>query len=259
MTETVRIPDLRGKRVLITGASSGIGAAVAKGFGAQGAPVVVHGHRGLEAAEQVSNEIREAGGTAFVVTADLARPAAAAAMVQEAAARLGGLDILINNAGTTFARRRLEALPDGAYDEMLDLNLRAVFSATRAAIPFLRAAGGGSVINTTSIAARNGGGPGFGLYATAKSAVSNLTRAFAKELADDNIRVNAVAPGVIRTRIHATHSSPELMRSMVASIPMGRVGTVDECVGAYLFLASSALASYVTGQIIEVNGGQLMA
>ncbi len=257
MIGTLCIPDLRGRRVLVTGGSSGIGAAVAEGFGAQGAHVAVHAHHGQAAAEQVAARIQEAGGTAIVVVADLAARGSGAALVDRAADQLGGLDILVNNAGTTFARRRLADLPDEAYDEMLDLNLRSMFDATRAALPHLRA-GRGCVISTTSVAARTGGGPGFGLYAAAKSGISNLTRAFAKEWAAEGIRVNAVAPGVIWTRIHADHSSPEVMQAMVASIPMARVGTAEECVGAYLFLASTALSGFVTGQILEVNGGQIM-
>jgi 3-oxoacyl-[acyl-carrier protein] reductase len=114
------------------------------------------------------------------------------------------------------------------------------------------------IINTSSIAARSGGGPGSGLYASSKAFVGNLTRGLAKELVEDRIRVNAVAPGVIATPFHERFSTPEQVAAMVATIPMGRAGTAEDCVGAYLFLASEALSGYVTGQVIEVNGGQLM-
>jgi 3-oxoacyl-[acyl-carrier protein] reductase len=258
MSERLVIPDLRGKRVLVTGGSMGIGAAVARGFGAQGAHVAVHAHRSIAEAEKVAADIRDAGGTAVVVTADLGRKGGAAPLVSDSAARLGGLDVLINNAGTTFARRQLTEMPESAYDEVLDLNLRSMFEATRAAIPIFRAGGGGTVISTTSIAARHGGGPGAGMYAAAKAGVSNLTRSFAKELAAEGIRVNAVAPGIIWTRIHEEHSTPDMMKAFVATIPMARMGGPEECVGTYLFLASAAFSGYITGQTIEVNGGQIM-
>jgi 3-oxoacyl-[acyl-carrier protein] reductase len=140
---------------------------------------------------------------------------------------------------------------------VLDLNVRSVVVACRAAIPWLQRQGG-VIINTSSIAARNGGGPGSGLYASAKAFVSNLTRGLAKELVKDRIRVNAVAPGVIATPFHDRFSTPEQLTQMVGAIPMGRAGAPEDCVGAYLFLASDTLSGFVTGQILEVNGGQLM-
>ncbi|MCW3476434.1 SDR family NAD(P)-dependent oxidoreductase [Limobrevibacterium gyesilva] len=258
MPEQLVIPDLRGKRCLVTGASSGIGAAVARALGAQGAQVVVHGHSSLDEAEAVADAIRAAGGTAFVLAADLGQRGTAAPLVAEAAARMGGLDLLVNNAGNVLERRPLATMPDDFFDAVMDLNLRSVFEASRAAIPHLRAAGGGAIVSTTSISARHGGGVGVGAYATAKAGVSNLTRALAKELAPDRIRVNAVSPGIILTRIHAQSTPPEMMRQFVAAIPMGRAGTVEDCAGTYLFLASDSLSGYVTGQVIEVNGGQLM-
>jgi len=139
----------------------------------------------------------------------------------------------------------------------MDLNAHSVVWASRAAHPWLRR-NGGVIINTTSIAARNGGGGGAVLYAAAKGFVSTFTRGFAKEVVADNIRVNAVSPGVILTPFHERYSSEAQMAGMVATVPMGRAGTVEDCVGAYLFLASNALSGYVTGQILEVNGGQLM-
>ena len=114
------------------------------------------------------------------------------------------------------------------------------------------------MINTTSIAARTGGGEGAGLYGAAKAFVSTMTRSFAREMAPHGVRVNGVAPGVIVTDFHTRNSTPEQLEGARRSIPMGRLGTADECVGAYLFLADELLASYITGQIIEVNGGQLM-
>ena len=257
MAAPAHIPDLRGRRCLVTGGGTGIGAAVALGLGAQGAHVAVHCHTSTAAAAAVAEAIVRAGGTAFVLSADLAQLKAAATLVEAAAAGLGGLDVLVNNAGDLVARHPVAEMEDDFFDAILALNLKSVFAASRAAIPHLRRAGGGAIINTSSISARNGGGGGVGAYAAAKAGVSSLTRTLARELAADRIRVNAVSPGIVLTRIHARNTTPEMMRTQVAGVPMGRAGTVDECVGLYLFLASAAMSGYITGQVIEINGGQL--
>lgn len=189
---------------------------------------------------------------------DLGGSDAAQRVVDEAVGQLGGLDMLINNAGDMLGRATLEEIDDDRYDRVMDLNVRSVVMVSQAALPHLRQAGGGNIIHTSSIAARNGGGPGAGLYASAKGFVSTLTRNMAKELAADGIRVNAVAPGTIATDFHARHSNDDHLAAARASIPMGRLGSAEECVGAYLFLGSESLSGYVTGQVIEVNGGQLM-
>jgi 3-oxoacyl-[acyl-carrier protein] reductase len=147
---------------------------------------------------------------------------------------------------------------DEAHDRaVIDLNAHSVIWASRAAHPWLKKQGG-VVINTSSIAARSGGAGGAVIYASAKALVSTFTRGFAKEVVADGIRVNAVAPGVIRTPFHERYSSDAQMQAMVSTIPMGRAGTPEDCVGAYLYLASDLLSGFVTGQILEVNGGQLM-
>jgi len=142
---------------------------------------------------------------------------------------------------------------------VLHLNARSVLAFCREVVPLMRARGeGGSIINVSSVAARHGGGPGAYLYAGAKGFVSTATRGLAKELAMENIRVNAVAPGVIQTPFHDRFSTPQMLESFRGTIPMGRIGAPDECVGAFLYLASAQLSGYVTGQILEVNGGQYM-
>ena len=249
--------ELRDRTALVTGASTGIGAAVARALGRQGARVAVHYHRSEADARAVADDVAASGAEAWVVRGDLGDPRAVEAVVAGAGERFGRLDGLVNNAGALVRRAPIEEVTDELYDEVLDLNVRSVVVACRAAVPWLRRQGG-VIINTSSIAARNGGGPGSGLYAASKAFVSNLTRGLAKELATDRIRVNAVAPGVIATPFHERFSTPEQMAAMVATIPMGRAGTAEDCVGAYLFLASDTLSGYVTGQVVEVNGGQLM-
>jgi 3-oxoacyl-[acyl-carrier protein] reductase len=251
------LDDLKGKRALITGSSTGIGAAVAKGLAAHGVNVVVHGNRNAEAAEAVAAEIRQAGGTAFVVTGDVTETAACEAIVAQAVKDLGGLDILINNAGAMVERVTNAAFNEDIYRRVYDLNVKSVLVTTKAAYPHLKAAGGGAIINTGSIAGRMGGYAGSTVYASAKAAVHSISRNAAREFAADGIRVNIVAPGFIVTPFHK--STPESTREVIANqIAMKRAGTAEECVGTYLFLASEAMSGYITGQIIDINGGQLM-
>ena len=248
----MNLPDLAEKVFLVTGASSGIGAAVARALAAQGVRLALH-YRNAADARRILDELPESYG----IAGDLAERAAADSAVRLTVERFGRLDGLVNNAGSMIERRPFDTDDDAYYDAVLDLNARAVVFASKAAVPHLRRTRG-TIISTTSIAARLGGGPGAVLYGAAKGFVSSFTRGLAKELAKDGIRVNAVAPGIIATPLHDRFTTPEQLRAAAATIPMGRVGTAEECVGAYLFLASPTLSAYVTGQVIEVNGGQLM-
>ncbi len=166
--------------------------------------------------------------------------------------------MLVNNAGALVKRATLDQVNDELFDTILDINVRSVIMASQAAVRHMKAAGRGSIINTSSIAARNGGGPGSLLYAGSKAFLSSATRSLAKELAGANIRVNGVAPGVIATPFHERFSTPELLETLRKTIPMARIGEPIDCVGAYLFFASDAMSSYITGQVLEVNGGQFM-
>lgn len=251
------LAELAGKAVLVTGASTGIGAALARAFAAQGAKVGVHYNASAEAAEALVSEIRAAEGMAVPIRADVSKPEEVRRMVAEAAEALGGLDGLVNNAGGMVKRVPYEEATDEDYDAVMDLNARQVVVASRAALPHMKAKGG-FIINTTSVAARNGAGGGAGLYGSSKAFVSNVTRGMAKEFIRYGVRVNAVAPGVITTPFHERYSTQAQMDAMLATVPQGRLGTAEDCVGAYLFLAAGSLSAYVIGQVIEVNGGQLM-
>jgi len=182
---------------------------------------------------------------------------ACAQMVETTGEHFGRIDGLINNAGLMLGRVHSLEADDSHFQKVIDLNVRSVVSVTRAAAPWL-ARQGGFIINTTSIAARNGGANGAVLYAAAKGFVSTLTHGQAKELIGKKVRVNAVAPGVIATPFHDRYTNPQQLEAQRQTIPIGRVGVAEECVGAYLFLASEMLSGYIVGQIIEVNGGQLM-
>jgi 3-oxoacyl-[acyl-carrier protein] reductase len=250
--------DLRGKVALITGSSTGIGAAVAKAYGQAGMSVAVHYNQSRAAAEAVANDVTEAGGKALLLGADARDGGKVEELVQQTVKEFGRLDVLVNNAGGIIARMRIEETTDAFLDDMLATNVRHVVAAARAAIPVMRAQGGGVIINTTSIAARGGGGGGSVLYASSKGFVSTFTRGLAKEVARDRIRVNAVAPGVIMTALQ-DKTPPEQIAAAIAQTPMGRTGSTDEVVGAYLYLASESMSGFVTGQILEVNGGMLIA
>jgi 3-oxoacyl-[acyl-carrier protein] reductase len=250
--------DLQGKSVLITGASTGIGAAAARAFAKAGCRVAIHYNASVNRAEEVAADVRFAGGEALLVGGDFASSAKAREVVAAAAGHFGGLDILVNNAGGLVRRVPIAEVDDAYFDAVIDLNVRSLVAACAAAVPFMRKAGHGNIINVTSVAARHGGGPGALVYAGAKGFVSTFTRGLAKEVVKDGIRVNAVSPGVISTPFHERYSTPAMLESMRGLIPMGRLGTADECVGAFLYLASDAMSAYVTGQILEVNGGQYM-
>lgn len=251
------LPDLAGKAVLVTGGSTGIGAALVTAFAAQNARVGLHYNSSVEAAERVADAARAQGGEVFTVKGDFARSADVLRVVEETAAQFGRLDGLINNAGAMVARVAYAEMTDEHYDAVMDLNARSVVMASRAAIPWLKKEGG-FIINTSSVAARNGASGGAGIYGSSKAFVSNVTRGMAKELIDSGIRVNAVAPGVIETPFQERYSSRAQLDAMLGGIPQGRLGVAEDCVGAYLYLASAMLSGYVIGQVIEVNGGQLM-
>lgn len=249
--------DLAGKRVLITGSSSGIGAAAAVAFAEHGARVAVHYHEQREAAEEVAGRIAAAGSTATIVQGDVRSPEATTAMVNLAAEEMGGLDVLVNNAGGTVGDPLCADYEEDEVTNLFDLNVRSVMSATKAAHPHLRKSGRASVIHTSSIAARSGGRRGSAVYAGAKAFVNSLTRSMAMEFAADGIRVNTVAPGLMLTRLH-DETPKERLEQVKATVPLGRLGTAEDCVGAYLFFASEAMSGYTTGIVLDVNGGRLM-
>ncbi|MEP6916978.1 MAG: glucose 1-dehydrogenase [Acidobacteriota bacterium] len=249
--------DLTGRVALITGASSGIGAATAVVMADLGAPVAIGYHHNRQGAEETRDRIVAAGGAAMTVEADVRRAEDVRALVDRVTAELGPIDILVNNAGSLVERRGVRELTEEYLEEVLSLNFKSAVLASQAVAASMISRRSGTIINVVSIAGHNGGGPGAGIYASSKAALTSYTKSLAKELAPSTVRVNAVAPGVIDTPFHEVFSTPEMMRNFVSGIPLGRVGTPAECATVIAFLASGA-ASYITGETIEVNGGQLM-
>lgn len=251
--------ELKDKVFLVTGASRGIGAAVARGLGASGCRVAVHYRGGRAEAEVVAEDVERAGGSAVLLQGDIAEPDRCDRLVTETVQHFGRLDGLINNAGDQIVRRGIAETTDELFERHIAVNVRPTFTACRSAVQQFRAQGGGGcIINVGSVAGRNGGGAGSSLYAGAKAFISNFSRALAKEVALEGIRVNVVSPGVIATDMQDRLTTPEQLNAAVAQIPMRRVGEADECVGTFLYLCSDTLSGYVTGQVIEVNGGLLM-
>ena len=249
--------DLSGQRAIVTGASTGIGRATAIALAEAGADVAVHYGSSRKEAEETARAVGSYGRRAVLVQGNFRDGVGAGRAVEGAVEALGSpVDILVNNAGSLIARTPLEDMDADLWEEVIALNLSSVFFATKAALSHLGQ--GARIVNVSSISARNGGGPGAVAYAAAKGGVMTLTRGLAKELAPRNIRVNAIAPGVIETPFHDRFSTPEMLETFRKSIPLGRLGTAEECADAILYLVSP-MASYVTGQTIDINGGQWFA
>jgi 3-oxoacyl-[acyl-carrier protein] reductase len=249
--------DLTNKVALITGASSGIGAATAEVLADLGARVAIGYYHNEAGAQQVRGKIADAGGKAIAIRADVRQTAQIPSLVTRAVDELGPIDILVNNAGSLIERLGIAEMTVDRWDEVMDLNLKSAMLCSQAVAPSMIKRKSGAIVNVVSIAGRTGGGPGAGAYATAKAGLIALTKALAKELAPHGVRVNAISPGTIDTPFHEVFSTPEMMRGFAASTPLGRVGTSRECATVIAFLASEA-ASFVVGETIEVNGGQLM-
>ena len=249
--------DLTGRVTLVTGASSGIGAATAALLADLGASVGIGYFHNEKGAAQVAEAIGKAGGKALAVRADVSRATEISPLVERVEREFGPIDILVNNAGSLIKRQPIRDLTEDLWDEVLDLNLKSAAFCSRAVAASMIERKRGSIVNVVSIAGRNGGGPGAGTYSTAKGGLIAFTKALAKELAPHGVRVNAVSPGVIDTPFHEVFSTPEMIANFVKGIPLGRVGTSFECATAIAFLVSDA-ASYIVGETLEVNGGQLM-
>jgi 3-oxoacyl-[acyl-carrier protein] reductase len=248
---------LKDQVALITGASSGIGRATAEAMGRQGARVGVNYCKNQVGAEQAAETIRKAGSEALVLRADVTRNADVLAMVEAVRKEWGRIDILVNNAGDLLARHTLANMTEEYWDLIMALNLKSAFLCVKAVWEEMVARKSGCIVNVSSIAGRNGGGPGVAAYAAAKGGLLTYTKSLAKELAPHGVRVNGIAPGVIATPYHERYSPAEVMQRLVALIPLGRAGTSEEIADVIVFLASPA-ARYITGETIEVNGGMLM-
>lgn len=256
---TTRIFHLEAPNVLITGGNKGIGRGIALTLASYGAKVAFSYLTNQEEAEETVREIRAAGGTATAFQADVTKQDDIDRLVDGAEAALGGtIDILINNAGHLVQRCTNSEMTEDLYNKIMDVNVKGTVFTSKRVIAGMKEKGRGRIINLTSLAAHNGGGPGATIYAASKAAIITYTKGLAKELAAHQITVNAISPGFIgQTAFHATFTSDEARQATVKGIPLGREGTPDDVAGAVLYLVSN-LADYVTGETLEINGGMFM-
>ncbi len=247
--------NLKGKKVLVTGSSSGIGQATAISFSKQGCFVGVHYFKTRKGGEETLQQVKK-NSDGILLHADMRDEKEVSQMVEQFAEAAGGIDILVNNAGSLIDRQPFETASLDYHEDIYATNVRSIFLATRAALPYLKKTKG-NIVNIGSIAGHTGGSTGSGIYAGAKAAVATETIAMAGEFAPYDIRVNSVLPGLIETRFHKRFSTPERKKAVAKQTPLGRNGTAEDIAKAVLFLASDA-AAFITGEYIAVNGGLYM-
>lgn len=249
MTHPVFGNLFKGRTVVITGAGRGIGRATLLDFHAAGAQVIAHLGRSPEHAQSLPTQID-------TFCSDFTTPEGQQAFIDHVCQQTQAVDVLINNAGTMFGRFPADTVTDEQYQKIIELNQNAVVRITRALLPSLKRADSASIVNTVSISASTGGSPGSAIYSASKAFVSTYSRGLARELAPFGIRVNAVSPGVIDTDFHERYSSQEKLEATRQQIPLQRLGTSEDCAPAFLFFAATELSGYITGQVLEINGGQ---
>jgi len=250
---------LLGKRAFITSGAQGIGLATSQQLLRAGCDLFVHYRSSAESAAALVQHATGLGRRCAIGSGDLTRTEDCDRLVSEAVAFLGGMDVLINNAGSLIARRALAEADDDFWAQTMALNIGSAHKVTRAAAPHLadaaKAHGGAAIVNLSSLAGRKGGHLGSLAYATAKGAVLTFTRALAAELGPRGIRVNALAPGLILgTSFHNSHTTAESAHATVATIPLGRAGTAEDVARAAVFLASE-FDGFITGATLDINGG----
>ena len=247
--------NLIGKVALVTGASRDIGRAISISLANAGVKVLVNYYRDKSMGEETVSIIKNNGGDAVAVYADVTNSGDVSNMIKESQKVFGNeVHILVNNVGGLFARKKISEIDENFYNLLMDVNFKSVFLVTKAIKPIMPE--GGSIVNISSQAARDGGGPGSSLYSASKGAVTSYTRALAKEFGPDRIRVNAITAGMTSTRFHDDFTSDEIRKKVAGATPLRREGKPEEIADLAIYLASDS-SSYITGANIDINGGIL--
>ncbi|MGB2759761.1 MAG: SDR family oxidoreductase [Maribacter stanieri] len=246
---------LSGKNILITAGAQGIGESITKHFIDSGANVAIHYFSSADTANKLVEYATDKGLKAIAISGDLTKEEDANALVNKTIAALGGLNILINNAGSLVARKMLSEMETEFWHKVMDINLTSMMFVSRAAAPHLAKNDNSSIVNLASLAGRKGGHPGSLAYSTSKGAILTYTRALSAELGPQGTRVNAVAPGLILgTSFHNTHTTKESADETTKGIPIQRAGNADDVARAVLYLASE-YDGFITGATLDINGG----
>lgn len=244
---------LKGKVAIVTGGARDLGRAISVKLASEGAKVVVNYFDKIEEAEDTQKLIKEAGGESIIVQGDMTKAADVKKLFDEGAKAFGKrIDILVNVVGGLVGRKTITEQDEDWYNFLMDVNMKSCWLCTREVVPYMTE--GGSIINFSSLAARDGGGAGASLYATSKGAVMTFTRSMAKELGPKGIRVNALAPGTIATSFHDRFNTPENREKMKGMYPLRREGDAGDVADLVAFFAADD-SDYITGTNIDINGG----
>ncbi len=250
--------DLKNKVAIVTGSSQGIGLAIAKLYAEAGATVVINDYHDSDNLETAAASITPTGGKVLSVVADVTDNDQVSNLVQTAYGVSQRIDVLVNNAGGLVKRVPISDFNEDHFQTVIDINLKSSFLVSSAVLPYMKEAGSGKIINLSSQAAHDGGGPGAAAYSASKGGVWTFTKSLAKEVGGNGINVNAISPGFIAsTAFHNTFTAPEVHEKVTGMVPLGRLGQAIDIARVALFLGSE-LSDYMTGQIVEVNGGLYM-
>ena len=254
----INFEEFKDKKIIVTGSSTGIGFHTALEFLSLGAQVIFHGNNSTHGLEE--KIISKTNNKKFkILKSDFSNLKNVNNFMDDAINHLDGLDILINNAGTMIGRYELDKISENEFLEIFNLNAKSAYFATKKSIDIFKKQKKGSIVNVSTISARTGGSAGSSVYAASKAFVSGITRSLVSELSPFNIRINAISPGTIDTKFHEQYSSKEKLEATRTKIPMQRLGNAEDCVGPIVFLSSNTMSGYITGQILEINGGQFIS